>query len=40
LSIREAFRDGTDVVTLHSLADVFHADGDLDLVPITEDIAD
>ena len=30
LSIREAFRDGTDAVALHGLNDVFHADGDLD----------
>jgi len=32
LSIREAFRDGTDAVALHGLNDVFHADGDLDFV--------
>jgi len=38
LSVREAFRDGTDAVALHGLSDVFHADGDLDIVPITPDI--
>lgn len=32
LSVREAFRDGTDAVLLHGLPDVFHSDGDLDLV--------
>lgn len=32
LSVREAFRDGTDAVALHGLADVFHCGGDLDSV--------
>jgi CHAT domain-containing protein len=35
LSVREAFRDGTDAVALHGLTDVFHTDGDLDLVLVT-----
>lgn len=39
LSVREAFRDGTDAVALHGLADVFHADGNLDLVLAAPDIA-
>jgi hypothetical protein len=30
LSIREAFRDGSDAVALYGLLDVFHADGNLD----------
>jgi CHAT domain-containing protein len=38
LSIREAFRDGTDAVALHGLPDVFHADGDLDLVLVSPDV--
>ena len=36
LSIREAFRDGTDAVVLQGLMDVFHSDGDLDLVLVTD----
>lgn len=40
LSVREAFRDGTDAVALHGLSDVFHADGDLDLVLVNEDAID
>lgn len=36
LSVREAFRDGTDAVALHGLTDVFHGDGDLDLVLVTD----
>lgn len=36
LSVREAFRDGTDAVVLHGLTDVFHSDGDLDLVLVTD----
>jgi len=35
LSIREAFRDGTDAVAVHGLTDVFRNDGDLDLVLVT-----
>lgn len=31
LSIREAFRDGTDAVALHGLNDVFHSTGDLSM---------
>jgi hypothetical protein len=31
LSIREAFRDGSDAVVLHGLVDMFRSDGDLDL---------
>jgi hypothetical protein len=37
LSVREAFRDGTDAVVLHGLSDVFHADGNLDLVLVNAD---
>jgi hypothetical protein len=32
LSVREAFRDGRDAVTLHGLDDVFRCEGNLDLV--------
>jgi CHAT domain len=36
LSVREAFRDGTDAVVLQGLRDVFHSDGDLDLVLVAD----
>jgi CHAT domain-containing protein len=36
LSVREAFRDGTDAVALNGLADVFHGAGNLDLVLLTD----
>lgn len=32
LSVREAFRDGTDAVALHGLNDVFHGAGNLNLL--------
>lgn len=31
LSVKDAFRDGSDAVQLHGLTDVFHSDGDLNL---------
>jgi hypothetical protein len=35
LSVGEAFRDGRDAVALHGLIDVFHSEGDLDLLLVT-----
>ena len=35
LSVREAFRDGRDAVALHGLIDVFHSEGELDLMLVT-----
>jgi len=32
LSVREAFRDGIDAIELHGGVDVFHCDGELELV--------
>jgi CHAT domain-containing protein len=34
LSVREAFRDGSDAVVLHQLKDVFHSSGQLDLIMV------
>jgi hypothetical protein len=35
LSVKEAFRDGSDAVHLHGLTDVFHSDGDLELTLVS-----
>lgn len=35
-TVREAFRDATDAVALHGLPDVFHCDGDMDLVLVSD----
>ena len=36
LSVREAFRDGSDAVALHGLVDVFNSGGNLELVLVSE----